>query len=315
MYDSCVVYRRTSSRRNLQRFHGRAQQSWDQFHEYDSERPRQQSPLLNKFQVRSSHQRSPYAVKFEDRSQEETERPERCARGDAWRLVKIIFQLKEREKATFFSPPDEWILPAASTKKLEERDFVVDSGASMHMVSRKDLNSAELETVWVSESPTTVVNSQRRRAHKRRGNSACQRSGFICDGEASRRYTGSSLTWKCEDHGFYNHWTSGQKPHLIKHGRKMDCKTANCVPFVAPILSTSSSSSSSPTSPTSSSQETVTPTEHPASTRSEGMSGEVRGNSSHGPAQAENPKKHDDHEEVRGNSLHDLPGRVQGHSG
>ena len=34
---------------------------------------------------------------------------------------------------------------------------MVDSGASMHMVSRKDLNSAALETVRVSENPTTVV--------------------------------------------------------------------------------------------------------------------------------------------------------------
>ena len=30
-------------------------------------------------------------------------------------------------------------------------------GASMHMLSRKDLNSAELETVRVSRNPTTVV--------------------------------------------------------------------------------------------------------------------------------------------------------------
>ena len=48
-------------------------------------------------------------------------------------------------------------MPAASTKKTEEREFVVDSGASMHMVSRKDPNSAELETVRVSKSPTTVA--------------------------------------------------------------------------------------------------------------------------------------------------------------
>ena len=42
--------------------------------------------------------------------------------------------------------------------KPEEREFVVGSGASMHMVSRKDLNSAELETVRTSKkSPTTVV--------------------------------------------------------------------------------------------------------------------------------------------------------------
>ena len=38
-----------------------------------------------------------------------------------------------------------------------QREFVVDSGASMHMLSRKDLNSAELETVRVYKSPTTVV--------------------------------------------------------------------------------------------------------------------------------------------------------------
>ena len=34
-----------------------------------------------------------------------------------------------------------------SVIKPEEKEFVVDSGASMHMLSRKDLNSAELETV------------------------------------------------------------------------------------------------------------------------------------------------------------------------
>ena len=44
--------------------------------------------------------------------------------------------------------------------KPEEKEYVVDSGASMHamhMSSRKDLNSAELETVRISESPTTVM--------------------------------------------------------------------------------------------------------------------------------------------------------------
>ena len=56
-------------------------------------------PSLNKIQVKLPHQRSPYAVKFEDRSQEETERQERCARGDAWRLAKNIYTLKEKDKS------------------------------------------------------------------------------------------------------------------------------------------------------------------------------------------------------------------------
>ena len=102
-----------------------------------------------------------------------------------------------------------------------------------------------------------------------------------------------------EDHGYNYHWTSGRKPPPIKHGRKIDCNTVNHVPFVVPGLSTSSSTSSSPTSPGSSSQESVTPTEHPALTRSESMIEEVQGNLSHGPSETETPNKNGDNEATR----------------
>ena len=65
-------------------------------------------------------------MKFEDRSHEETERQQRCARSKAWNLAQNIFKLKEEDKATFHSPAEEWVLPAASTRELEEREFVVD---------------------------------------------------------------------------------------------------------------------------------------------------------------------------------------------
>ena len=102
------------------------------------------------------HQRNPSAPKFEDRSQDETEWQERCAREAAWRLARNIPKLKEKRKIAFFSPSENWCLPAPSTLKPEEREFVVDSGASMHMISKEDLNSTELETVTTSRSPTTV---------------------------------------------------------------------------------------------------------------------------------------------------------------
>ena len=41
--------------------------------------------------------------------------------------------------------------------KPEEREFVVDSGASMHMISKNDLSDAEMETLTKSCSPTIVV--------------------------------------------------------------------------------------------------------------------------------------------------------------
>ena len=55
-------------------------------------------------------------------------------------------QTQRKNRATFYSPAEECVLPAASTKEPEEREFVVDSGAITHIVSKKDLNSAELET-------------------------------------------------------------------------------------------------------------------------------------------------------------------------
>ena len=44
---------------------------------------------LGKIQVKSSHQNSPYAMKIEDRSLEETDRQERCARGGEWPRISI----------------------------------------------------------------------------------------------------------------------------------------------------------------------------------------------------------------------------------
>ena len=63
-------------------------------------------------------------------------------REAARKLAKRVFKLKEQERAAFFSPSENRCLPA-STLKPEEREFVVDSGASMHMISKKDLSNAE----------------------------------------------------------------------------------------------------------------------------------------------------------------------------
>ena len=118
---------------------------------------RDQNPSLNKLCSGESHQRNPNAPKFEDWSQEETEWQEHWAREAALKLAKKILKLKQRHKAAFFSPTEKRCLPSPSRIRLEERECVVDSRASMHMISRKDLNSAELETVKFYRIPLTVV--------------------------------------------------------------------------------------------------------------------------------------------------------------
>ena len=116
---------------------------------------RDQNPSLELICPGDPHERSPNEPKFEDLSQEE-EWQEQGAREAAWKLAKSVLNLKEQERATFFSLSEKRCLPA-STLKLEEREFVVDSGASMHMINKKDLNSAEMDTLTKSCSPTIVI--------------------------------------------------------------------------------------------------------------------------------------------------------------
>ena len=95
-----------------------------------------QNPSLGMICPGEPHQRNPNAPKFEDRSQEETEWQEQGAREAALKLAKSVLKLKEQERATFFSPSENRCLPASNLKP-EEREFVVDSGASMHMISKR----------------------------------------------------------------------------------------------------------------------------------------------------------------------------------
>ena len=97
---------------------------------------RDQHPSLGYICPGEPHERSSNAPKFEDLSQEETEWQEQGVREAAWKLAKSVVKLKEHERATFFSLSENRCLPA-STPKPEEREFVVDSGASMHMISKK----------------------------------------------------------------------------------------------------------------------------------------------------------------------------------
>ena len=109
------------------------------------------------------HQRNPNAPKLEDRFQEEQEWEEQGAREAAWKLTKSVSKLKEKNKATFFSPSENTCL-LASNLKLEEREFVVDSGASMHMISEKDLSDAEMDTL--TKSCSDSHNSQWRECRR-----------------------------------------------------------------------------------------------------------------------------------------------------
>ena len=84
------------------------------------------------------HERGPCASKFEERSHEET--------------LKHIYKLNKSDKATFYfsngdiENKEMIVVPAHTSKRSEEREFVVDPGALIHMMSKRDLSSDELDT-------------------------------------------------------------------------------------------------------------------------------------------------------------------------
>ena len=168
-------------------------------------------------------------------------RQQRCARIKAWDLAKNIFKLKEKDKATFYSPAEEWVLPAASTEEPEEREFVGDCGASMHMVSKRDLDSAELETMRTSRSPTTVMTANgevQTREEATENVKALDLFVTVMLLEETPQFFRSGSTVRIM--GFL---TTGPavKKHISKNGKSIDCNISNYVPFVVPGLSTSSS--------------------------------------------------------------------------
>ena len=145
----------------------------------------------------------------------------------------------------------------ASTLKPEQREFVVDSGASMHMISKKDLSNAEMDTLTKSCSPTAVLTAN--------GEVQTLEEATVYDKELDIFLTMKvldntpavlSLGKLCDENGYSYEWINGGKPHLIKDGIRIPCNTENFVPIVVPGLSSSSTGSSS-TSRTPSRQESL----------------------------------------------------------
>ena len=160
----------------------------------------------------------------------------------------------------------------------------------MHMISKKDLNSAELETVTTSRSPTAFVTANGEvQTHEEATVYVKELDIFLTMKVLEDTPAVLSLGKLCDEHGYSYEWINGQKPHLIKNGIRIQCNTENLVPIVVPGLSTSSSSSSStspPMTPSTVSSESVARQErgdpcgidhHPAIVLSERVERQERG--------------------------------------
>ena len=138
----------------------------------------------------------------------------RCPRSSVEAGQKY-WKIKHENKATFFSPSENRYLPA-STLKPEEREFVVDFGASMHMISEKDLNSAEMDTLTKSYSPTIVITANGEvQTHEVAIVYVKELDKFLTMTVLENTPAEVSLGKLCEENGYSYEWINGQKPHLI----------------------------------------------------------------------------------------------------
>ena len=85
-----------------------------------------------------------------------------CSKKDApaelhgtWR--KVSFNSKNTNRATFYEPISARATPVPTSESPEEREFVAEPGASMHMLSKKDVSSKEMEALRRSRNPTKVL--------------------------------------------------------------------------------------------------------------------------------------------------------------
>ena len=158
-------------------------------------------------------------------------------------------------------------------QKEQRKEFVVDSGASLHMVSEKDLNSAELETMRTSRSPTTVMTAI---------------------GEVQTHKEATVYVKQLDLFVTVLHISS-------EMARECDCNKSNCAPFVVSGLSVCSSSTT--TTPSSPSQDSVFDvnryTENPVPERSGSTSGELWGDLLHESTETENTNKNEESKEVQ----------------
>ena len=157
-----------------------------------------------------------------------------------------MLKFKEHERATFFSPSENWCLPA-STLKSEEREFVVDSGALMHMISKKDLNSAEVDTLTTSRSPTTLITAN--------GEVHTHEEAIVYVKELDIFLTMKLFGWKSSAMNTDTHTSGSMVKNHISLKKVFEYNvTQNIVPIVVPGLSNMSSGSDSSTSRTLSEQ-------------------------------------------------------------
>ena len=89
----------------------------------------------------------------------------------------------------------------------------------MHMISKKDLSDAEMDTLTKSCSPTIVITGNGEvQTHEEVTVYFKELDIFLTMQVLDNTPAVLSLSKLCDENGYSYEWINGQKPHIIKNG-------------------------------------------------------------------------------------------------
>ena len=144
-HDNWLAYFKIWIRRSLHTFCGRAQTYWNQSDVFNSPKPcyvtqtfETQNHRLEWFEqvILISATPTPQNLRIGLKKRRNGKNDVSVKQVGGWPKISSN-SIKENHKTTFFSLEENCCLPAPSTLKPKEREFVVDSRASMHVISKK----------------------------------------------------------------------------------------------------------------------------------------------------------------------------------
>ena len=145
----------------------------------------------------------------------------------------------------FYPSIEAMVIPTLASTRPQEREFVVDSGASMQMMNKKKKSRRDGHSKKVQNPYKRVYCKSRIRMHEKAQVFVQDLNLLITVHLLDETSAILSLGNFCEHHGYSCEWVSGRKPRKTKDGKTIICKSDNVVLLVVPGLSGNPESSSS----------------------------------------------------------------------
>ena len=134
-----------------------------------------------------------------------------------------------------FRPPNkttqEKVVGSRSDCAHEDQEFIADSGASLHMMSKSELTSGEKDTLRRSKESTVITTASGK------AESTQEATVYVDDLHVfvtmmllADSSSVLSLGLLCEEMGYS---CERELPSLMKHGKMISCKSENPMPTVA----------------------------------------------------------------------------------